>query len=88
MHKVCNIYVILVLNEKGVAKGVENLLVVREFMDVFPEELPGIPPERELELTIYLKLRNELIMRTPYHMSDIGFENAIEGVVGHVIDMS
>jgi hypothetical protein len=27
----------------------ESISVVEEFMDVFPEELPGMPPEREVE---------------------------------------
>jgi hypothetical protein len=44
MHKGCNIYVILALNEKGVVEGLEHFLVVREFADVFLEELPGMPP--------------------------------------------
>jgi hypothetical protein len=61
MHKGCKIYVILALNEKGVAEGLEHLPVVREFVDVFPEELPGMPPERELEFTIDLKLGTEPI---------------------------
>ena len=34
MHKGCKIYVILALNEKGVAESLEHLLVVREFADV------------------------------------------------------
>jgi hypothetical protein len=55
MHKGCKIYVILVLNEKGVEEGLEHLSVVREFADVFSEELLGVPPERELEFTIDLK---------------------------------
>jgi hypothetical protein len=46
MHKGCKIYVILVLNKKGVAKGLEHLPVVREFADVFLEELPGMLLER------------------------------------------
>ena len=50
MRKGCNLYAILALNEKGVAEGIEHLLVVKEFADVFPEEMPGIPLERELEL--------------------------------------
>ena len=37
MRKGCNIYLILVLNEKGVAEGLEHLPVVRDFADVFPE---------------------------------------------------
>ena len=30
----------------------ENNPVIREFPDVFPEELPGVPPEREVDLSI------------------------------------
>ena len=60
---------ILALNEKGVAEGLEHLPVVKEFADVFPEELPGMPPERELEFTRDLKLGAEPIARTPYWMS-------------------
>jgi hypothetical protein len=69
MRKGCKLYAILVLNENGVAEGLEHLPVVREFADVFPEELPGMPPERELEFTINLKLGTESIARTPYRMS-------------------
>jgi hypothetical protein len=61
--------VILALNKKGVAEGLEHLPVVKEFADVFPEELPGMPPEREMEFTIDLKLGTEPIARAPYRMS-------------------
>jgi hypothetical protein len=36
---------------------------------MFPEELPGFSPERELEFTIDLKPGTEPIARTPYQMS-------------------
>jgi hypothetical protein len=68
MHKGCKLYAILALNEKGVAKVLEHLPVVREFADVFLEELPGMPLERELEFTIDLKPGTEPIARTPYRM--------------------
>jgi hypothetical protein len=58
-----------VLNEKGVVEGLEHLPVVKEFADVFPEELSGMPLERELEFTIDLKLGTEPIATTPYRMS-------------------
>ena len=32
----------------------DNVLVVREFLDVFPEDLLGLPPNRELEFGIEL----------------------------------
>jgi hypothetical protein len=68
MHKGCKLYAILVLNEKGVEEGLEHLPVVREFADIFLEELPGIPPERELEFTIDLKLGTNPIARMPFRM--------------------
>jgi hypothetical protein len=71
MYKGCKLYAILALNEKGVAEGIEHLPVVKEFADVFPEELPGMPPERELEFTIDLKPGTEQIARTPYRMSTL-----------------
>jgi hypothetical protein len=61
--------VILALNEKGVAEGLEHLSVVKEIANVFPEELPEMSSERELEFTIDLKPGTELIARTSYRMS-------------------
>jgi hypothetical protein len=45
--------------------------VVKEFAAVFPEEFPGMSPERELEFTIDLKSGTEPIARTPYRMSNL-----------------
>ena len=39
-----------------------------EFKDVFPNKLPGLPPERELDFTIELKPGGEPISKTPYRM--------------------
>jgi hypothetical protein len=39
--------------------------------DVFLEEFPGFPLERELEFTIDLKPGTKLIERTPYQMSNL-----------------
>ncbi|XP_050900594.1 uncharacterized protein LOC127107346, partial [Lathyrus oleraceus] len=33
---------------------IEELLVVKEFPEVFPDEIPSVPPEREVEFTIDL----------------------------------
>jgi hypothetical protein len=41
MRKGYKLYVILALNEKGVEEGLEHLLVVREFADVFPKSYLG-----------------------------------------------
>ena len=47
----------------------ENIPVIREFSDVFLEELPGIPPEREVDLYIEVVQGTSPISRAPYHMA-------------------
>jgi hypothetical protein len=47
----------------------ESISVVEEFMDVFPEELPGMPPEREVEFYIDLIPGTTPIAKRPYHMA-------------------
>ena len=49
-------------------EGIENIPVVREFQDVFPEELPGIPPARAVEFIIDLKPGTTPIAKRPYKM--------------------
>ncbi|XP_071718214.1 uncharacterized protein [Rutidosis leptorrhynchoides] len=43
---------------------IEDHTIVKEFPDVFPEELPGLPPEREVEFTIDLIPGAEPISRS------------------------
>nr|GFD55058.1 putative reverse transcriptase domain, aspartic peptidase domain protein [Tanacetum cinerariifolium] len=45
--------------------------IVSEFLDVFLDELPGIPPVREVEFNIELISRAEPISKTPYSMAPI-----------------
>jgi hypothetical protein len=37
-----------------VAKSLEVILIVREYSDVFPDELPGMPPDRVVKFKIEL----------------------------------
>ena len=46
----------------------EKIPVVREFPDVFPEELPGIPLEREMDLSIEIVPGTAPVSRAPYRM--------------------
>jgi hypothetical protein len=46
-----------------------KVLVVNEFPDVFPEELSGMPPDRDIEFVIELKPGTELIYKTPFRMT-------------------
>jgi hypothetical protein len=50
------------------AKLVEEVPVVCEYPDVFPEELSGMPPDRDVEFVIDLLPSIGPIAKRPYHM--------------------
>ena len=43
--------------------------VVCEYEDVFPDELPGLPPYRDIDITIKLHLGTSPISMTPHRMA-------------------
>ena len=43
--------------------------VVREYPDVFPKDLPGLPPHREVDFAIELEPNTTPISRAPYRMA-------------------
>lgn len=51
-----------------VDSAVEVVHVVQEYPDVFPEELPEMSPDRDLEFIIELIPRTALISKRPYRM--------------------
>jgi hypothetical protein len=56
------------VNQLDASQGSE-VPVVNEFPDVFPEELPGMPPDRYIEFVIELKPSTIPIYKTPYRMA-------------------
>ena len=47
-------YPTYVIEVRDSGSRLEDISVVREFPDVFPEDLPGIPPDREIDFQIEL----------------------------------
>ncbi|GJV41211.1 hypothetical protein Tco_1419651 [Tanacetum coccineum] len=47
----------------------EDIPLVREFPDVFPEDLPGLPPVRQVEFQIDLIPGATLVARAPYRLA-------------------
>ncbi|XP_022883684.1 uncharacterized protein LOC111400503 [Olea europaea var. sylvestris] len=54
--------------EKLATIKIEDVLVVQEFIDLFPEDLPGIPLDRPVEFTVDLVPEVALVSKTPYIM--------------------
>ena len=49
----------------------EDYHVLQEFRDVFPDEIPGLPPKRDINFTIELVPRAAPMSKTPYRMSTL-----------------
>ena len=52
LRKGCIAYLAYVVDLEKKEIELDKIPVVREFSDVFPKELPGLPPEREVEVSI------------------------------------
>jgi hypothetical protein len=56
------------VNQLDASQGSE-VPVIKEFPDVFPEELSGMLPDRDIEFVIELKPDTSPIYKTPYRMA-------------------
>jgi hypothetical protein len=50
-------------------KKVQDIRVIAEFEDVFPEELPGLPPPRQVEFRIDLQPGTTPIAKASYRLA-------------------
>ena len=65
----CEAYLAFITKEEGEQPTLEQIPVVREFPDVFPSDIKGVPPEREVEFEINLVPGTAPISKAPYRMA-------------------
>ncbi|GJV19246.1 putative reverse transcriptase domain-containing protein [Tanacetum coccineum] len=58
-----------VMEKKSDERRLEDIPVVREFPEVFPEDLPGLPPVRQVEFQIDLMPGAAPVARAPYRLA-------------------
>ena len=49
--------------------SIKTVSIVREFLDVFPADLPGMPPDRDINFCIDLEPGTRPISIPPYRMA-------------------
>ena len=69
LRKGCEAFLNLVFDSKRCQIELENILVVKDFSDVFLEELLDIPPVREVDLPIEIFPGTTPTSREPYRMA-------------------
>ncbi|GJR60043.1 putative nucleotidyltransferase, ribonuclease H [Tanacetum coccineum] len=65
----CQVFMAQVMEKKSDDKRLEDIPVVREFLEVFPEDLPGLPPVRQVEFQIDLIPGATPVAQAPYKLA-------------------
>nr|GEZ26330.1 hypothetical protein [Tanacetum cinerariifolium] len=73
MSKGCHVFLANITStkdeDKSKGKQLEDVPVVQEFLKVFPEDLPGIPPTQQVEFRIDLVPSAAPVARAPYRLA-------------------
>ena len=71
LQKGCKGYLDHVVDTRSSEVGLEDVPVVRDFPDLFPDDLPGLPPEQEIDFPIDLVPGTAPISLPPYRMAPV-----------------
>lgn len=71
MRKGCEAFLAYVKDTQKIGKELKDIPIVRDYPDVFPEKLPGLPPRREVQVIIKVLLGTALISQAPYKTTPI-----------------
>ncbi|KAL5773523.1 hypothetical protein ACOSQ2_013447 [Xanthoceras sorbifolium] len=69
IRKGCEAYLAQVVDSRKVDSTIQNIPTVCDFADVFPGELPGLPPQREVEFVIDVVPGTSPVFIAPYRMA-------------------
>ncbi|XP_040361820.1 uncharacterized protein LOC121049220 [Rosa chinensis] len=69
LSKGCQAYLAHVVNSNAEVMDLSQIPIAGDYPDVFPEELPGLPPVREIDFTIDLLPGTTPISQAPYRMA-------------------
>ncbi|XP_074336882.1 uncharacterized protein LOC141674054 [Apium graveolens] len=67
----CDAYLAHAVDNNATTSKFEDIPVVKEFLEVFPEELPGMPLDRDIEFSIELLPSTTPISNSPYRMAPV-----------------
>nr|GEY27593.1 putative reverse transcriptase domain-containing protein [Tanacetum cinerariifolium] len=63
------LFVAHVAEKESQEKRLEDVPVIQDFPEVFPDDLPGLPPPRQVEFRIDLVLGDAPVARVPYRLA-------------------
>ncbi|GKE18365.1 putative reverse transcriptase domain-containing protein [Tanacetum coccineum] len=77
----CQVFLIQIMKEEETEipeRRIKDVPIVRDFLEVFPEELPGLPPTCQVEFHIELIPGAAPVARAPYHLASAEMKELAE----------
>ncbi|KAI3821253.1 hypothetical protein L1987_08816 [Smallanthus sonchifolius] len=69
IRKKCMVFLAHVIQEEDKKRSVQDIPIVRDFPEVFPDDLPGLPPVRQVEFRIDLVPGANPVAKAPYRLA-------------------
>lgn len=83
LKKGCTGYLVFLSGKEMVKLTLAEISVVCEYPEVFPKDLPGLPPVREVEFIIDLMPDTAPISRAPYRMASTELKVQLEELLAN-----
>ena len=75
MHRGCRAFLATSISvPEAPSQSAVDVPIVKDFLDVFPEDVSGMPPEREVEFSIELMPGKAPISKAPYRLAPTEME--------------
>ena len=71
LRKRCKAFLAHVIDIEKEKIKLDDIPIVKEFSDIFPDKLPGLSPEREVEFKIDITPGTGPISKPPYRMAPV-----------------
>lgn len=71
LRKGSEAYLAYVVDTQRQVPNLKDISVINEFEDVFPEDIPGLPPDREIEFAIELAPGTAPVSKAPYRLAPV-----------------
>ena len=78
VRKGCEAYLAYVIDMKKAEPSLSDIPIVCDYPDVFSEEFPGLPPQREIEFAINVVLGATPASITPFRMAPVELKEKMD----------
>ncbi|KAL8091416.1 hypothetical protein AgCh_033870 [Apium graveolens] len=78
LRKGSKAYLAYMVDTQREVPNLQDVPIVNKFEDVFPQDLPGLPPNKEIKFAIELALETVPVSKAPYRLASLELKEATQ----------